>query len=91
MRGGPTAPGHGPSAWRCRADHQVSARAIAGRPYRLAPSPMTCGRPQVAPTAARSSLADGAANFRPGFSGAGEGVRACSADSIATKILRLRA
>ena len=52
---------------------------------------MTCGRPQVAPTAARSSLADGAANFRPGFSGAGEGVRACSADSIATKILRLRA
>ena len=27
----------------------------------------------------------------PGFSGAGEGVHACSADSIATKILGLRA
>jgi hypothetical protein len=52
---------------------------------------MTCGRPQVAATAARSSLADGAANFRPGFSGAGEGVHVCSADSIATKILGLRA
>jgi hypothetical protein len=31
------------------------------------------GRPQVAPTAARSSLADDAANFLPGFSGAREG------------------
>ena len=27
----------------------------------------------------------------PGFSGAGEGVHACSADSIATKIFGLRA
>jgi hypothetical protein len=27
----------------------------------------------------------------PGFSGAGEGVRTCSADSIATQILGLRA
>jgi len=45
---------------------------------------MTCGRPQVAPTAARSSLADDAASFLPGFGGAGEGVHACSADSIAT-------
>jgi hypothetical protein len=27
----------------------------------------------------------------PGFSGAGEGVHACSADSIATKVLLLQA
>jgi len=32
MRGCPTAPGHGPGAWPCRADHQVAVRATAGRP-----------------------------------------------------------
>jgi len=30
--GGSTAPGHGPGAWHCRADHQVAVRATAGRP-----------------------------------------------------------
>jgi hypothetical protein len=52
---------------------------------------MICGRPQVAPTAARTNFADDAVNSLPGFSGAGEGVHACSADSIATKVLGFRA
>jgi hypothetical protein len=52
---------------------------------------LACGRPQVAPTAAPACFTDDVADFLPRFSGAGEGVHACSADSIATEILGFRA